>query len=343
MAKKRKELSTDARDLIIKSYQKIKNISKLARIFKIPKSTVYFILRRFHERGDIENRPRTGRPSNFTKRDKSALLRAVKSNRQKSLSNICGSFNKFKDQTFSEATIRRKITALGFVRRPAKKQVGIGPVNRRKRVTWCRERKSWGVTSRWQQWIFSDESQVVLSDEKKVYVWRRSDEAHNPQLVCPASRRKISLMIWGCVTYDGVGTLTPVNGTIDAQAYINILDDNLWPVIAKNFADKPYVFQDDNAPVHRARSVMTYMEENHVNTTTWPAQSPDLNIIENVWLHIKRELKNVSERIGSKQQLFEEIQTIWENVSVDYVRQLYETIPSRISEVIRMKGHMSKY
>ena len=151
------------------------------------------------------------------------------------------------------------------------------------------------------------------------------------------------MMIWGCVTYDGVGTLTPVHGTIDAEAYIKILDDNLWPVIAKNFAAKPYVFQDDNAPVHRARSVMTYMAENRVNTTTWPAQSPDLNIIENVWLHIKRELQNVSEHITSKQQLFDEIHTIWQNVTIDYVRRLYETIPARISEVIRMKGHMTKF
>jgi hypothetical protein len=33
------------------------------------------------------------------------------------------------------------------------------------------------------------------------------------------------------------------------------LDNHLWPVLARHFADKPYRFQDDNAPVHRARII----------------------------------------------------------------------------------------
>ena len=78
MAKIRKELSTDCKDLIVKAYQNIKNIRKLAQIFKIPKSTICDILKRFRERGDIENRPRTGRPSHFTKRDESSLLKIMK-------------------------------------------------------------------------------------------------------------------------------------------------------------------------------------------------------------------------------------------------------------------------
>ena len=55
-------------------------------------------------------------------------------------------------------------------------------------------------------------------------------------------------MVWGCITYHGVGTLCMVNGNINAQKYISILDDNLWPVVTRHFNDKPYRFQDDNAP-----------------------------------------------------------------------------------------------
>lgn len=39
------------------------------------------------------------------------------------------------------------------------------------------------------------------------------------------------------------------------QKYIQILDDNLWSVIVRHFADGVYTFQDDNAPVHRSRVV----------------------------------------------------------------------------------------
>ena len=38
-------------------------------------------------------------------------------------------------------------------------------------------------------------------------------------------------MIWGCVCFDGVGSLAYVDGNINAQKYITILDTNIWPVI----------------------------------------------------------------------------------------------------------------
>jgi hypothetical protein len=60
-------------------------------------------------------------------------------------------------------------------------------------------------------------------------------------------------MIWGCITWYGVGTLCKVDGNINAVKYRDILDNHLWPVLARHFADKPYRFQDDNVPVHRAR------------------------------------------------------------------------------------------
>lgn len=60
-------------------------------------------------------------------------------------------------------------------------------------------------------------------------------------------------MIWGCITFDGVGTVTVLDGNINAQKYINIIDEQLWPVIARHFSRNNYIFQDDNAPINRAR------------------------------------------------------------------------------------------
>jgi hypothetical protein len=50
-------------------------------------------------------------------------------------------------------------------------------------------------------------------------------------------------MFWGCISYYGVGTLTPVVDNLNSEKYINILDDNLWPVIAQHFPTSPYIFQ----------------------------------------------------------------------------------------------------
>ena len=42
--------------------------------------------------------------------------------------------------------------------------------------------------------------------------------------------------------------------------------------------DITYTFQDDNAPVHRAKAVIGWKDENLITSLPWPAQSPDLNI-----------------------------------------------------------------
>ena len=62
---------------------------------------------------------------------------------------------------------------------------------------------------------------------------------------------------------------------------IDIIDNNLWPVIARHFENDEYTFMDDNAPVHTANTVKAYKENNQINETEWPVQSQDMNIIEN--------------------------------------------------------------
>ena len=71
-------------------------------------------------------------------------------------------------------------------------------------------------------------------------------------------------MIWGCITWHGVGTLCKVDGNINAVKYHDILDNHLWPILARHFADKSYHFQDDNAHVHRARIIEEFKRDNDI-------------------------------------------------------------------------------
>ena len=98
----------------------------------------------------------------------------------------------------------------------------------------------------------------------------------------------------------------------------------MWPVIAQYFADNEYVFQDDNVPVHRVRIIENYKQENNINCTTWPAQSPELNVCENIWLRIKinpggNYVQSIAGNINTQNELIAEIRRVWESLSVNYI------------------------
>ena len=190
-------------------------------------------------------------------------------------------------------------------------------------MAWCREKRWWTTQYQWSKVIFSDESQICIGQDKHVYVWWKRGEGWRPDLVKGRTDCNFSVMVWGCICYNGVGTLTKVEGNINANKYISILEDNIWPVIVRHFPGNDYLFQDDNAPVHRARSTKEYLARTHLKNMSWPAQSSDLNVIENIWLYIKRKLQVRIHKINSNSDLFRKSFRIWQIIPLTYIRNLY--------------------
>ena len=58
---------------------------------------------------------------------------------------------------------------------------------------------------------------------------------------------------------------------------------------------------------------------------------------------MKRELQKSAVDIATKNDLLREIQSVWRNIELDYIRDLYQSIPDRLNNVIEMKGHLTKY
>jgi len=135
-----------------------------------------------------------------------------------------------------------------------RKKITIGTRNQAKRRSFCREKLQWTVDNNWSHIIVSDETKIVDGTNRKVNIWRKDEERLRPEClgVQPDSEHpsRASTMFWGCFCYHKVGTLTPVTGNIKTDKYISILDDNVWPVVARHFVHKPRIFQEKNAPFH---------------------------------------------------------------------------------------------
>ena len=85
-----------------------------------------------------------------------------------------------------------------------------------------------------------------------------------PENIAGVTRRcSVSLMVWGCVSYHGVGELVIVDGTMKNTDYIDILDHNLLDSVQNMFGEAmiPFIFQYDNEPMHTARNVQTWLDE----------------------------------------------------------------------------------
>jgi len=147
--------------------------------------------------------------------------------------------------------------------------------------------------------------------------------------------------VWGCFAYHGVGHLHLVDGIMDQKQYKQILIHHYQPSAEMLFPAGNYIFQQDNDPKHTAKTVQEYIGTKNWNVLDWPSQSPDLNPIENLWHLLDWKMRT---RVPQNEdQLMEYCQEAWENIPIEYLNSLVDSIPTRIEHVIKAKGGMTKY
>ena len=91
------------------------------------------------------------------------------------------------------------------------------------------------------------------------------------------------------------GPWVTYSGKVAGPAYVKIIEEALQLFIENTFdahADD-YIFIHDNAPPHRSKFEMQWLKSNGSKVLKWPATSPDLNSIENMWDHIDKQLKKM--------------------------------------------------
>ena len=230
-----------------------------------------------------------------------------------------------------------------MVRRCIKKSETVCRRNRVKIIKFTQAHRNWSVAD-WKRVIFSVESYFVIGGENRTMIWRRYDEKYNRhQHETENTQKTIRLMVWGCITAAGVGSLTRVEGNIRSEKYITVLENNLLPVIHENFDDNSYIFMEDSARPHTAGGTQAYLQQKIIPKFLWPRHSPDLNPIKNLWLRMKREIEKTRKTFRSAADVIETIRNVWDLISVDEINRLYKSLPERLKEVINMCGHRTKY
>ncbi|GFT00857.1 transposable element Tcb1 transposase [Trichonephila clavipes] len=138
-----------------------------------------------------------------------------------------------------------------------------------------------------------------------------------------------------------VGRLTFIDSTLNHMEYINILKENLKQSAQDLDLGDDFWFQQDNVPKHTAHNVKLWLLYNIKNQLRSPPQSPYLNPIEHLWDLLER--KTRQHHITSKEMLKRVVVTEWNTISSEETSKLVQSMPKRLTEVLRRKGYPTSY
>ncbi len=333
------------RALIIRHHENGKSIRMISRDTNVPKSTVSDIITMHQRYGNhnVRRRGNCGRRRLFTPPMDRLIARYSVSNPQATSRRI----REMVGNGVTEAslpTYRRCLRRTGVLTYRPVIAPRLSPAQRLARLQWARQHLHWSVED-WQCVVFSDEAAFDVTPARSQHVRRRRDVHLSSEHTRQHRSFLQKVMMWGCFSYRGPGPLVPIEGNMNANKYRETLNEHLVPQVNAWFAARirRCIFQQDNAPCHKALMVRQFLDNQRFQVMNWPPYSPDISPIENLWAIIKRKLHVTA--IVSRPELIVKVQDIW-RTDPDIVRhceELIRSMPRRIAACVAARGGPINY
>ncbi|GFW15157.1 transposable element Tcb1 transposase [Trichonephila clavipes] len=103
------------------------------------------------------------------------------------------------------------------------------------------------------------------------------------------------------------------------------------------------IFQQDNARPHVARVVQRFFVSHQIELLPWPARSPDLSPIENMWSMVVQRLTQITPPAATPDQLWQRVEAPWSAVPQKHIQSFFESMPRHVIAVISNNGGYSGY
>ena len=174
----------------------------------------------------------------------------------------------------------------------------------------------------WSSFVFSDECRFKLRSDGRVWVWREKGQRYKPKNTVSMTNDRRSVHFWGAISHNGTFNISRLLREPSRKTIFNFWKLQVFKASGQwglGSSTTMLLFTDRERS--RRGKERTGQE--------WPAHSPDVNPIENVWAYIKRQLQCM--KVGLE-DLGRTIYEIWCQIPISYIRKLYQSMPNKVSQ-----------
>ncbi len=88
---------------------------------------------------------------------------------------------------------------------------------------------------------------------------------------------------------------------------------------------------------------MNFLQDQGVETMVWPACSPDMNPIENLWAEVTHRINILAHQPTNVHELHQAVMDAWADIPVNILRTLVGSMPRRVQALRIARGRNTKY
>lgn len=307
----------------------VSNCAQIARILKLNARTVRRYKAAYQKKVPMDKVGKMGRPRKMTPAVKRQILANVRDKPHLSSTEIAREVST-EENNISARSARLYLQYRQFTKKKPRNVPRLTQKHIEARLSWAKE----NLNKDWSKVFFSDESFVQLFSNSLQYWTKKGGVIENPQ-----NKDRTKVMFWAGFSVNFKSEIVFVDGTLTGEKYRGIVEKHVTPVLGRSkrcSARRGYTFQQDNDPKHTSKVVKEYLEDCSFSVMKWPACSPDLNPIENLWAIVKRKVAKrfPTTKLMLREYLIEE----WAKVPRSTLENLVRSMPKRVNAVITNEG-----
>ncbi len=272
--------------------------------------------------------PTRGRPIEINEDTKQSVTGFMLAEPTQSLFNVAQDFD---ISTVSVRTILHQNKIQYFDKTP---MVELKEYHKRARVNMCRQISTINYRNL-PPIVFTDESTVRV-DLKGGGIWRQRG-FHPPESFYIKNPHPVQIMVWGGISHLGYKTkLIKFETHVNSFTYCKALKENFIFESLFGRYGQNFIWQQDNATPHTAALTQDYLDQKVKYILEWPAKSPDLSPIEQVWDYIKKKLSG--QNFDTPDALFNAIEKVWNEIPPFLIHHYYSSFYARFKICLKYNG-----